>query len=385
MPALAAQRSGIIQAASSASKDAEMMLRFKGKLGRCDGDILIDSGATFNFIAEDFVSKNRMTTQATDGPRVQVADGTTYHCTTMLSTVDVKIGPYRNKTSFYVLPLRGNDAILGTPWLTTNNPHINWRTKTVTIRQGAHVIRLQPEGAPSTSDGGELTTLTASRANKEIRQGATAYLAIVRPISQPESGTCEARSYEPVRGAGEIPRILCGADRQISGADHFAVNEVMTTGSATEHLQDSQLAPENLVKKVKSKFKDVMPDDLPNHLPPRRAVDHKIEMEVGAKPPVQRYYRLTYEETAEAKRQIEDGLKKGIIQPSKSPFGAPILFVKKADGSQRMVIDYRALNKLTIKNSMMLPRIDELLDSTYGAKWFTKLDLTLRVLSNQNC
>src|SRR6201995_787903 len=80
-------------------------------------------------------------------------------------------------------------------------------------------------------------------------------------------------------------------------------------------------------------------------------------------------------ELDELKKQVADLLAKGFIQPSKSPFGAPVLFVKKKDGSQRMCVDYRALNKLTIKNKYPLPRIDELLDRLQGAKYFSKIDL----------
>ena len=118
-----------------------------------------------------------------------------------------------------------------------------------------------------------------------------------------------------------------------------------------------------------------MPDELPNELPPPRAVDHKIVLVPGATPPNQRYYRLSYEEQAECQRQIEDGLAKGHIRPSTSPWGSPVLFVKKKDGSFRMCIDYRALNALTVKNRTPLPRIDDLIDQLRGAKWFTSLDL----------
>ena len=86
-------------------------------------------------------------------------------------------------------------------------------------------------------------------------------------------------------------------------------------------------------------------------------------------------YRLTPAEREEVQRQIQDLLSKGLIRPSTSPFGSPILFVKKKDGTLRMVIDYRSLNKITIKNKYPLPRIDDLFDRLQGGKYFSSLDL----------
>ncbi|MEW5311153.1 MAG: hypothetical protein WDW38_002891 [Sanguina aurantia] len=86
-------------------------------------------------------------------------------------------------------------------------------------------------------------------------------------------------------------------------------------------------------------------------------------------------YKMSAVELEELKTQIDELLSKGYIRPSVSPYGAPVLFVKKKDGSLRLCIDYRALNKLTIKNKYSLPRIDDLLDRLHGAKYFSKLDL----------
>ncbi|KAJ0844934.1 putative nucleotidyltransferase, Ribonuclease H [Helianthus annuus] len=80
-------------------------------------------------------------------------------------------------------------------------------------------------------------------------------------------------------------------------------------------------------------------------------------------------------EMQELKKHLDELLEKGFIQPSSSPWGAPILFVKKKDGSMRMCIDYRELNKVTIKNRYPLPRIDDLFDQLQGARFFSKIDL----------
>ncbi|KAL4585882.1 hypothetical protein LXL04_010509 [Taraxacum kok-saghyz] len=125
---------------------------------------------------------------------------------------------------------------------------------------------------------------------------------------------------------------------------------------------------------VVSEFSDIFPDDLPG-LPPIRQVEFRIDLVPGASPVAKSPYRLAPPEMKELHDQLQELRDKGFIRPSFSPWGAPILFVKKKDGSQRMCIDYRELNKLTIKNRYPLPRIDDLFDQLQGASWFSKIDL----------
>jgi hypothetical protein len=127
--------------------------------------------------------------------------------------------------------------------------------------------------------------------------------------------------------------------------------------------------------KMLSEFKDVFPDELPMGLPPKRLVDHKIELEPGQQPPSRPTYRMSQPEMDELKKQLSELMDKGYIRESKSPYGAPVLFVKKKEGTLRMCVDYRALNKISIKNKYPLPRVDELLDRLSGAKYFSKIDL----------
>ena len=108
---------------------------------------------------------------------------------------------------------------------------------------------------------------------------------------------------------------------------------------------------------------------------PDRADPFIIELELGTAPMYKSPYRTAPGEMAELKKQLEELLDKGFIRPSVSPWGAPVLFVKKKDGSFRLFIDYRGLNRVTVKNKYPLPRIDELLDQFKGAKWFSKIDL----------
>jgi hypothetical protein len=133
-------------------------------------------------------------------------------------------------------------------------------------------------------------------------------------------------------------------------------------------------------------FPEVFPDDVKG-LPPQRQVEFRIDLVPTANPVAKSPYRLAPREMQELSSQLQELSDKGFIRPSSSPWGAPVLFVKKKDGSFRMCIDYRELNKLTIKNRYPLPRIDDLFDQLQGATCFSKIDLRsgyhqLRVLEN---
>ncbi|PKU73783.1 RNA-directed DNA polymerase [Dendrobium catenatum] len=120
-------------------------------------------------------------------------------------------------------------------------------------------------------------------------------------------------------------------------------------------------------------FPEVFSDDLPD-LPPSREIDFSVELVAGVEPFAKAPYRMAIKELKELKEQLQELLEKGFIRPSISPWGAPVLFVKK-DGSLRLYIDYRELNKLTVKNKYPLPIIDDLFDQLEGALVFSKIDL----------
>ncbi|GJZ76232.1 putative reverse transcriptase domain-containing protein [Tanacetum coccineum] len=124
-------------------------------------------------------------------------------------------------------------------------------------------------------------------------------------------------------------------------------------------------------------FPEVFLDDLLG-LPLVREIEFRIDLIPGASPVVRSPYRLAPSKMLELSNQLKELQEKGFIRPSHSPWGAPVLFVKKKDGSMRMCIDYRELNKLTIKNRYPLPRINDLFDQLQGACCFSKIDLRLR-------
>jgi hypothetical protein len=108
-------------------------------------------------------------------------------------------------------------------------------------------------------------------------------------------------------------------------------------------------------------YKDVFPEEVPG-LPPRRDIDFSIELAPGVVLVSRTPYQMSTLELVELKLQLKEMMDKGYIRPSVSPWGAPVLFVKKKDGTLRLCIDYRQLNKVTIKNKYPLPRIDDLFD-----------------------
>jgi hypothetical protein len=123
-----------------------------------------------------------------------------------------------------------------------------------------------------------------------------------------------------------------------------------------------------------SEFLDVFPEVLPG-MPPDHEIEFVIELVPGTAPIFKRPYRMDANQLAELKEQLQEILDKGYIRPSASPWGAPVIFVPKKDGTQRICVDYHSLNEVTIKNMYPLPRIDDLFDQLKGACVFSKIDL----------
>jgi hypothetical protein len=152
--------------------------------------------------------------------------------------------------------------------------------------------------------------------------------------------------------------------------EYMAYIAMTTQESPHENPRDPRL------KKLLQDYDDVFPERLPVQLPPpERTTDHKIETIPGTEPPSRPPYRMPPIQLKELDRQLKELLQQGLIQPSVSPYGAPVLFVRKKDGTSRLCVDYRALNQITVKNRYALPRIDDLMHQLHGAKYFSKIDL----------
>ncbi|CAI7766984.1 unnamed protein product [Closterium sp. NIES-54] len=161
-----------------------------------------------------------------------------------------------------------------------------------------------------------------------------------------------------------------------AGADLYAVDiAIVEEADKPSDFQKLLEALPSELQDLLKRFPGIFPDDLPEGLPPQRAHDHRIELEPGAQPTIQRQFRLTQPELDKLRKLLYYLLEKKFIRPSSSPFAAPILFTPKNDGGFRMCIDYRALNRVTVKSRYPISRADELIDQLRTARVFSKIDL----------
>ncbi|MCO5585886.1 hypothetical protein L7F22_039820 [Adiantum nelumboides] len=141
-------------------------------------------------------------------------------------------------------------------------------------------------------------------------------------------------------------------------------------------VNESGLQEDLELSKFLNQFQDVFIDDIPRELPPKRGDDdHAIELIPSSSPPNKPPYRVTQAQQEEIMRQVNELVEKGMVRPSSSPFRSPFLLVHKKNGTYRMCVDYRALNKITIKNRFLVPRIEDLFDKLQGSTYFSRIDL----------
>ena len=193
-------------------------------------------------------------------------------------------------------------------------------------------------------------------------------LAVVRPITNEDIPKTNKKP-KTKRRAGAVHGRTEGEKQRM----------LKESGPVKDTMKDMVEKADRVVRgelsKILEEYGDVFPEKLPYGPPPRRMIDHEIEVVPGSEPPHKSPYRLSNAEMEELKTQVETLLEQGWIRPSSSPYGAPVIFVPKKNGQWRMCIDYRALNKITVKNRYPLPRIEQLLDRLHGARYFSKIDL----------
>jgi hypothetical protein len=155
----------------------------------------------------------------------------------------------------------------------------------------------------------------------------------------------------------------------------FVAELVVTANGVANHVKVNQLdASQGSEVPVVNEFPDVFPEELPG-MPPDRDIKFVNELKPSTTPIYKTPYRMATPELVELKEHIKELLEKEIVHPSSSPWGAYVIFVPKKDGTQRLCVDYRALNEVTVRNKYPLPRIDDLFDQLCGACVFSKIDL----------
>jgi hypothetical protein len=155
----------------------------------------------------------------------------------------------------------------------------------------------------------------------------------------------------------------------------FVAEPVVTAKGVANHVKVNQMnAIQGSEVPIVNEFPDVFPEELPG-MPPNRDIEFVIELKPGTAPIYKTPFRMTTIELAELKEHIRELLEKGFIHPSSSPWRAPMIFVSKKDGTERLCMNYDALNEVTVKNKYPPPRVDDLFDQLRGACVFSMVDL----------
>ncbi|XP_026428220.1 uncharacterized protein LOC113324098 [Papaver somniferum] len=291
-------------------------MRVQGEIKRLPITILIDTGSTHNF-TEPSISKRVNLKFVKDTQfEVMVANGTKIPCVGLCPNLEFRLQKHMFSGDFHLLKLGGCDMVLGAQWLQTLGP-ITW-------------------------DFNKLVMEFVSQGSK------------IRLVDNQTLKTKVASAHT--------------MQRLIAKGGQWVLCQVCLNPTT-----DKTISIPKDIQDVIDGFKEVVTWIM--QLPPVREHDHKINLIPGSTPINVRSYRYTHFQKAEIEKVVKELLDSGLIRPSTSPFSSPVLLVKKKDGSWIMCVDYRALNKVTIKDKFLIPVIEELLDELHGSKYFTKLDL----------
>jgi len=331
---------------------------------------LLDSGATGMFIDKDYVKENNFDTRKLSRPiPLRNVDGTPNEAGSVTEVVGL-ILRYKNhseKAYFAVASLGNQKVIMGHTWLQKHNPDINWVTGDVSmsrcsgtccsgcqeeIREERRQRKLIARRISTCSEGDVPQLLSDDEEddelNPESEDGDRIFVTAIGPLA------------EEIRATSTISQRL---------AESFKLKSE-SNPTLEETIGDAEAFPDRF-----REFSSVFSKESFDSLPDSRPWDHAIELIPGEKPSGCKVYPLSPTEQKELDAFLKENLETGRIRPSKSPMASPVFFIKKKDGSLRLVQDYRALNGITIKNKYPLPLISELIETLRGARYFTKLDV----------
>ncbi|GJT18963.1 putative reverse transcriptase domain-containing protein [Tanacetum coccineum] len=284
--------------------------------------ILFDTGADRSFVSNTFSALINITPTTLESHYdVELADGKIIGVNTIIRGCTLNFMNHPFNIDLMSVPLGSFDVIIGMDWLTKYHGVIIYDEKIVRVPFGREMLIFQGNGNNQREES-RLNIISCTKAQEYLSKGCDVFLAHI------------------------------------------------TTKEAKDKSEGKRLEDVPIVRD----FPEVFPEDLPG-IPPARQVEFQIDLVPGAAPVARAPYRLAPSEMKELAEQLQELSDKGFIRPSSSPWGAPVLFVKKKDGSFRMCIDYRELNKLTVKNRYPLPRIDDLFDQLQGSSVYSKINL----------
>jgi hypothetical protein len=303
------------------AKSKPQTMMFNGKIQEVPVLILVDSGATHNFIDQKLVCRMGWEVNHDSSMKIRLGDGFQTSTRGRCKEIEVDLGDFKVKCSPHLFELGGPDMVLGIEWLETlGDTIVNWTKQTMSFWSNRKWVTLQGLG----SKGGSEEALQS----------------IVR----------RKKSF-----TGEMMKNLTMQEQSTEGKQQLTANQ-------HKELQ-------TLLDNYRGVFSDVV------GLPPNRGREHAINIKEGEGPVNVRPYRYPHLHKNEIERQVREMLDSGIVRHSSSAYSSPVILVKKKDQSWRMRVDYRALNKVTIPDKFPIPVIEELLDELNGAKYFSKLDL----------
>ena len=354
--------------------------------------ILIDSGAEANIIANHLADKLDLQAVSMGHQTLfEFADGGSYK-SDLGATIDIKAGDYSTTLKANLCPLSGGvDVILGQPWLRAVNPTIDWQTGEVSIMTmaGQHIFMRRPEDSGLDTGLPDLLPDEDDQWPYSMTEDITTILA--REYGSATEPTTATTSTPPSPPPPQQPAPEAGRPVAISIVSAKQMERLLKKPAMNTYvaaLLVSVVEPEEQPKggvptsnipgvaRVLEEFGDrfAAPSTLPD-LRPGFDVRIKLTPEGAANPAAHTPYRVSWAETEAIKEQLTTLLAQGLVAPSNSPFGAPVLLVRRADGGLRMCVDYRSLNKETIRDRFPLPVIEDLLNKLEGATIFSKVDL----------
>ena len=329
----------------------------------------MDSGATRSYISTAFAATNHLKIKALPAREIMLADGSLsdYQVTGECSVTLWFQGHNEEDLVLLVGYIAEFDVILGSDWLQLHNPSIDWITGSIEFNSAycSSNCKIQPVDSESDLEDGDediIHYLDSQQVPAHLEQ-----LFTIRLGEQSESSTHKFVSHKSLLQTSrleqlQIHRIAIRNDAQ-STIELMEEDDVDTE-------EDFSTLPLDF-----DSFRDVFRKRNADKLPEHRSFDLGIDLTEHKTAPFMPMYPLSQSEHQELTDYLDENLQRGFIRESKSPAGAPILFVKKKDGTLRMCVDYRGLNKVTVKNRYPLPLINDLLDKMKGARFFSKIDL----------